>query len=162
MRDTIGGTDTITPIAAVSYADLISLIADIRDKSGVGDKPMLSELAEAIHIRIEEFRKEIEAKDVAMRESDELVAEAARELAALTVELTRTRAMLGCARHAAAVATIGHEEHNRMIALFDGAGFRGVYVEEQARRAVAELKDARSRLARLDDLDASAAAMEAQ
>jgi len=38
--------------ARASYANLINIIADIREKSGVGGKPMLGELADAIEARI--------------------------------------------------------------------------------------------------------------
>lgn len=38
--------------ARESYANLINIIADIREKSGVGGKPMLGELADAIEARI--------------------------------------------------------------------------------------------------------------
>jgi len=38
--------------ARESYANLINVIADIREKSGVGGKPMLGELADAIEARI--------------------------------------------------------------------------------------------------------------
>lgn len=38
--------------ARESYANLINIIADIREKSGVGGKPMLGELADAIEARM--------------------------------------------------------------------------------------------------------------
>jgi len=38
--------------ARETYANLINIIADIREKSGVGGKPMLGELADAIEARI--------------------------------------------------------------------------------------------------------------
>jgi len=38
--------------ARASYANLINIIADIREKSGVGGKPMLGELADAIEARM--------------------------------------------------------------------------------------------------------------
>jgi len=38
--------------ARTSYANLINIIADIREKSGVGAKPMLGELADAIEARM--------------------------------------------------------------------------------------------------------------
>jgi len=38
--------------ARASYANLINIIADIREKSGVGATPMLGELADAIEARI--------------------------------------------------------------------------------------------------------------
>lgn len=39
--------------AEENYANLLMVITDIREKSGVGGKPMLSELADAIKERIE-------------------------------------------------------------------------------------------------------------
>lgn len=39
--------------AADRYANLISIIADIREKSGLGGKPMLNELAYAVEAKIE-------------------------------------------------------------------------------------------------------------
>lgn len=47
-------------IANSDYAHLISIIADIRMKSGVGANPMLSELADAIADRISASRAECE------------------------------------------------------------------------------------------------------
>jgi hypothetical protein len=51
------------------YANLISVISDIRKKSGVGGKPMLSELADAIQTRINGLQTEVEAceRAVALR-----------------------------------------------------------------------------------------------
>jgi len=58
-------------------------------------------------------------------------------------EMQRLQNELGSAQHAATVATIGHEQLNRMIAIVDGAGYRGVYLEEGARRMARELADLR-------------------
>jgi hypothetical protein len=56
------------------------------------------------------------------------------------------RAELGSLRHKAAVATIGHEQLNEFIAIFDGLGFRGVHINEQVRRAAEELRSLRAEL----------------
>lgn len=63
-------------------------------------------------------------------------------------ELTFAEAMstIGGLQHKAAVATIGHDQLNRFIRLFDGAGFRGMHVDKQAEAAVAELKALRAGL----------------
>lgn len=57
---------------AEASANLISIIADIRQKSGIGGKPMLGELAEAIAEKIKDARREIakRAAEIALREGD--------------------------------------------------------------------------------------------
>lgn len=49
---------------------LLSVIADIRQKTGVGDKPMLSELADAVRAELAAAREKIEGleADVAIRD----------------------------------------------------------------------------------------------
>lgn len=54
-------------IANSDYAHLISIIADIRMKSGVGAKPMLDELADAIAERITASRAECEGLRTALK-----------------------------------------------------------------------------------------------
>jgi hypothetical protein len=72
-------------------------------------------------------------------------------LAEVERELERSLNALDCTRHAAAVATIGHEQLNRMIAVVDGAGFKGAHVEEGVRRMAQELAALRARVANTED-----------
>lgn len=67
------------------------------------------------------------------------------ERAAQAERIRELENRLGCATHNAAVATIGHAQLNEYIAIFDGLGFRGVHVDEQVRRAAAELRALRAK-----------------
>lgn len=42
---------------------LLSVLSDIRQKTGLGDKPMLTELAEAIAIKLAQCRRDADDQD---------------------------------------------------------------------------------------------------
>lgn len=71
-------------------------------------------------------------------------------LTALRAEVARLSNENGGLRHKAAVAQIGHDQLNRFIALFDGLGFKGPHVDEQARLVADELRNLRAEVARLN------------
>lgn len=64
----------------------------------------------------------------------------------VTVISILTSALMG-AKFDARVATLGHDQLNRFIRMFDASGFRGIHVEEQARQIVAENARLREALA---------------
>jgi hypothetical protein len=84
-------------------SNLIAIISDIREKSGVGGKPMLGELADAIAARIEQARNEAiaEEREACAREADEhrrllhgqnVILDISREDAALNIIAAAIRA----------------------------------------------------------------------
>jgi|GEM_PF-4098986 len=69
---------------------------------------------------------------------------------AAAATIARLKRELGSARHAATAATIGHEQLNRMIAIADGAGFKGVPVEDGMRAMAQEIVALRARVAKME------------
>lgn len=74
-------------------------------------------------------------------------------------EIERLQTENASLRHSSLVARLSHEQLNRFIRLFDGAGFKGHQVDVQAKMAVEEierLREALRKIAAYDDAAANA------
>lgn len=58
-------------------------------------------------------------------------------------EIERLSNENGSLRHNLACVTISHEQHNRLVALGDGLGFRGLHMEAQMQAMADELRQRR-------------------